>query len=78
MAVEDTVKQMLKDVLDVSEDEIKLDDKLENGLGVDSTEMVEISVSLKKTLNVDIADNELKKSHSVNEIVEILKSKGVS
>ena len=40
--------------------------------------MVEISVGLKKALNVEIADSELKKSHSFNEIVEILKSKGAN
>jgi len=78
MAVEDTVKEILNQVLDVKPEEIKLDDKLEDGLGVDSTEMVEISVGLKKALGVDIADNELKKSHSFNEIVAILKSKGAN
>lgn len=78
MAVEDTVKEVLYQVLDVKPEEIKPDDKLEDGLGVDSTEMVEISVGLKKALSVDIADNELKKSHSFNEIVEILKSKGAN
>jgi acyl carrier protein len=78
MAVEDTVKEILNQVLDVTPEEIKPDDKLEDGLGVDSTEMVEISVGLKKALSVEICDNELKKSHSFNEIVEILKSKGVN
>ncbi len=76
MAVEDKVKEIFKKVLDVEENEIQPDDKLENGLGVDSTEMVEISVGLKKELGLDIGDNELKKSHSFNEIVEILKLKG--
>ncbi|MCK5022802.1 MAG: acyl carrier protein, partial [Candidatus Aenigmarchaeota archaeon] len=65
-------------VLDVKPEEIKPDEKLEDGLGVDSTEMVEISVGLKKVLSIEIGDNELKKSHSFNEIVEILKSKGAN
>ena len=78
MAVEDTVKEILNQVLDVKSEEIKPDDKLEDGLGVDSTEMVEISVGLKKALGVDMSDNDLKKTHSFNEIVEILKSKGAN
>jgi len=78
MAVEDTVKEILNQVLDVKPEEIQVDDKLEDGLGVDSTEMVEIAVGLKKALSVEIGDNELKKSHSFNEIVEILKSKGAN
>lgn len=78
MAVEDTVKEILNTVLDVKPDEIQADAKLEESLEVDSTEMVEISVGIKKALNVKLADNELKKSHSFNEIVDILKSKGAN
>ena len=78
MAVEDTVKEILNQVLDVAPEEIQPDDKLEDGLGVDSTEMVEISVGLKKAFGVALSDNELKKSHSFNQIVEILRSKGAN
>lgn len=78
MAVEDTVKEVLYQVLDVKPEEINPDEKLEDGLGVDSTEMVEISVGLKKASGVDIRDNDLKKTHSFNEIVAILKSKGAN
>ena len=78
MAVEDTVREVLKTVLDVGPDEIQEDAKLEESLEVDSTEMVEISVGIKKALNVELADNELKKSHSFNEIVDILKSKNTN
>lgn len=76
MAVEDAVKEIFNKVLDVKPEEIKVDDKLEDGLGVDSTEMVEISVGIKRALNIELADSELKKTHSFNEIVEIVKSKG--
>ncbi|OGX34648.1 MAG: hypothetical protein A3C36_00045 [Omnitrophica WOR_2 bacterium RIFCSPHIGHO2_02_FULL_52_10] len=75
MAVEDTVKEVFQTVLDVKPEEIKPEDKLEDSLGVDSTEMVEISVGLKRALKVALTDNELKKTHTFNEIVEILKSK---
>ena len=78
MAAEDKVKEILIEVLDVSADEIKNDATLDGAFGVDSTEMVEISVGIKKALGVTIDDNELKKTHSFNEIVEILKSKGAN
>jgi len=78
MAVEETVKEVFKKVLDVKPEEIKPESTLEEALGVDSTEMVEISVSLKKALNVELTDNELKKSQSFNDIVGILKSKGAN
>ena len=78
MQIEDKVKEILNEVLDIKPEEIKPDEKLEDGLGIDSTEMVEILVGLKKALGVDIGGNELKKAHSFNEIVEILKLKGAN
>ena len=78
MAVEDTVKEVLNKVLDVGADEIQPEGKLDETLEVDSTEMVEIAVGLKKALKIEIGDNELKKTHSFNEIVGILKTKGAN
>jgi acyl carrier protein len=77
VGVEDAVREVFHKVLDIQPDEIQPDAKLEESLEVDSTEMVEISVGVKKALNITLADNELKKSHSFNEIVNILKSKSV-
>jgi len=78
VAVEETVKEIFNQVLDVKPEEIQPESIIEESLGVDSTEMVEISVSIKKALNIELADNELKKSHSFNDIVEILKTKGAN
>ncbi len=78
MAVEETVKQVLENVIEVKSEELKPDAKLEEEYSVDSTEMVDISVSIKKELKIELGDNELKKTHSYNEIIEILKSKGVN
>ena len=76
--VEQAVKEVIQKVLDVKAEQIEGEDKLSEAFGVDSTEMVEIAVGLKKRLGVQIGDNELKKTHSVNEIVGILKSKGAN
>jgi acyl carrier protein len=76
VSVEQAVKEVFNKVLDVDPAEIKPEATLDKAFGVDSTEMVEISVGLKKRLNINIGDNELKKTHSFNQIVEILKSKG--
>ena len=74
-SIEDKVKAVLKKVLDIQESEIVPGAKLDVSLGIDSTEMVEIAVVLKKELGVQLQDNELKKTHSFNEIVAILKTK---
>jgi acyl carrier protein len=73
--LENKVKGVLKKVLDIKESEIIPGAKLDESLGIDSTEMVEISVVLKKELGIDLKANEIKKGHSFNEIIGILKSK---
>jgi len=73
--IESKVKGILKKVLDIKENEIVPGAKLDESLGIDSTEMVEISVSIKKELGIVLKDGELKKTHSFNDIVNILKSK---
>ncbi len=76
LTIEQRIKNVFKKVLDINPEEIKSDAKLDVSLGLDSTEMVEIFVGLKKEFAVALADNEIKKTHSVNEIISILKSKG--
>lgn len=74
-SVEEKLKSVLKRVLDINECDIVPGAKLDESLGIDSTEMVEISVVLKKELGVLLKDNELKKTQSFSEIVAILKTK---
>ncbi|MBP9853683.1 MAG: acyl carrier protein [Candidatus Omnitrophica bacterium] len=78
MAVETTLNRIFNKVLDLSPEDIVKDEPLDQAHEVDSTEMVEISVGLKKELKIDIGDNELKKTHSYKDIVGILKAKGIA
>ena len=73
--LENKVKAIFKKVLDIKESEIVPGAKLDESLGIDSTEMVEIAVVIKKELGVALKDNELKKTHSFNDIIGILKTK---
>jgi acyl carrier protein len=72
---ETKVKAIFQKVLDIKDSEIVPGAKLDESLGIDSTEMVEISVVIKKELGVQLKDNELKKTHSFNDIVNIIVSK---
>jgi len=73
--IESKLKGIFKKVLDIQESEIVPGAKLDESLGIDSTEMVEISVVIKKELGVTLKDNELKKTFSFNDIVGLLKGK---
>jgi acyl carrier protein len=78
VSVEQTVQKIFKDVLDVEADEINPDQPLSKAFGVDSTEMVEITVGIKKALGLDIQNNTFGKDQSYNQIVEFCKSQKVS
>ncbi|MCA9394619.1 MAG: acyl carrier protein [Candidatus Omnitrophica bacterium] len=78
MTAEETLNQILKDVLDIKPEDIIRDRPLAEAHEVDSTEMVEISVGLKKNLQIEIGDNELKKTHTYQDILGILADKGAS
>ncbi|MCK5581786.1 MAG: acyl carrier protein [Candidatus Omnitrophica bacterium] len=78
MTVEEKVKEIFKKVLDIEPGEIKADEPLDGSLGIDSTELVEISVGIKKDLEVDLRDGELKKTQTFNEIVAFLKEHGAN
>ena len=78
MNIEQKVKEILQKVLDIKPEEIVPGAKLDESLGIDSTEMVEISVSIKKELGVQLKDSELKKTHSFNDIIRIVESKKVA
>ena len=73
--IEAKLKAIFKKVLDIKESEIVPSAKLDESLGIDSTEMVEISVVIKKELGVVLKDGELKKTFSFNDIVAVLKTK---
>ena len=73
--IESKLKGIFKKVLDIKDSEIVPDAKLDESLGIDSTEMVEISVVIKKELGIVLKDGELKKTFSFNDIALILKTK---
>jgi acyl carrier protein len=76
MEIVDKIKDLFVKVLKVKPEEIDVNAPLYSNLGCDSTEMVEITVSLAKAFGVKLADNEIKKTQSIYEIAGILKAKG--
>ena len=76
--IESKIKGIFQKVLDIKPEEIVPGAKLDESLGIDSTEMVEISVAIKKGLGVELKDSELKKTHSFTDIIKIVESKKVA
>lgn len=75
MAMKEEVVSAIADILDVKAEELTEDKKLYDSIGVDSTEMVELVVSLGKRFNVKIAASEITKFSTPLEIVQLIEKK---
>ena len=75
MELKEEVIEVISKTLDVKKDEVKEGQKLYDSIGVDSTEMVELIVSLNKHFGIKIEVNEITKFSTINEIVEVLEKK---
>ncbi len=75
MALKDEVLDVISNTLDVGKDELKEGQKLYDSIGVDSTEMVEVVVSLNKHFGIKIETSEVTKFSTVNDIVGVVEKK---
>ena len=72
MELKEQVLDLISKTLDVKKEELKENEKLYDSIGVDSTEMVEVVVSLNKYFNVKIETNEVTKFSTPLEIVDLI------
>ncbi len=69
------VKNALVESLNIEEDEIKLDSSLNDDLGIDSLDAVELSLDLENEFDIEITDEELSSLKTVEDIVKLIESK---
>ena len=77
MEIKETIRNILVKVLKVKPEEIQDDVRLYDGLGVDSTEMVEVVILLGKTFGTEITPKEVNKFSTLNDIVNVVQTKFV-
>ncbi len=75
MDTKSKIKDVLVKLLKVRPEELKDDVKLYDGIGVDSTEMVETVIALEKAFNTKLNPKEITKFSSVNDIEQVIQSK---
>jgi acyl carrier protein len=75
MEIKETIKNILVKVLKVRLEEIQDDVRLYDGLGVDSTEMVEVILLLRKTFGTEITPQEVNKFSTPNDIENVIQTK---
>jgi len=73
--VKEEVLNLICDTLDIKKEELKDGQKLYDSIGVDSTEMVELVITLNKHFGIKIETNEITKFSTPEEIVAAVESK---
>jgi len=75
MEIKGQIKDTLVKLLKVRPEELKDDVKLYDGIGVDSTEMVEVIIALEKAFKAKLDPKEITKFSTLNDIEKIIQSK---
>ena len=69
------IKELLVKLLRVKPEELKDDLNLADGIGVDSTEMVETVIALEKEFGTKLNPKEITKFSTINDIEKVIQSK---
>jgi acyl carrier protein len=75
MDTKSKVKGVIVHLLKVRPEELKDGQSLEQCLGVDSTEMVEVCIALQKEFGVKLEEKEVAKQHSLDHIAKVIDTK---
>ena len=74
-SVFESVKSILVDQLNVSEDSVQMDSLFVDDLNADSLDMVELVMAMEQEFNISIPDEEAERIKTVGDAGEFIKSK---
>ncbi|MDY6832461.1 MAG: acyl carrier protein [Thermodesulfobacteriota bacterium] len=72
MSIEDKVKRILAERLEIDFSEIRPDAEFINDLGADSLDIVELLMSLEDEFDIEISDDEAEQIMTVKDAVEFI------
>ncbi|WAC06373.1 MAG: acyl carrier protein [Thermodesulfobacteriota bacterium] len=75
MDVKEKVKNLLIELFEIDPDEIKDDVELYSGLGLDSTETVELILAIEKLFGINIMEKEITKFSCFKDIDRVIQGK---
>jgi acyl carrier protein len=77
MALEDKVKEIIVEQLEVNAEQVTPEASLIEDLGADSLDTVELVMAFEEEFGAEIPDEDAEKLSTVGGIIEYLKSKGL-
>ena len=70
-----TIKETIVKLLKVKPEELKDEASLQDSIGVDSTEMVEMVIALSKTFGISLSAKEVTKFSTIDDIEKVIQLK---
>ena len=71
----DKVKSIIVEQLDADEAEVTMDATIQDDLGVDSLDVVDLVMSIEESFDIEIPDEEVEGIKTVGDIVKYIESK---
>lgn len=78
MKLEERVTEIIMEQLDVTKEECLPEASFIDDLGADSLDLVELIMEMEENFGIQIADEELEKIRTIKDVIDFLKSKGVT
>ena len=72
--IEQRVKKIIAEQLGVNEAEIKPESHIENDLGADSLDMIEMVMALEDAFEIQVSDEDAEKVTTVQQIIDLIAS----
>lgn len=76
MALEDKVKEIIVEQLNVNADQVTAEASFIEDLGADSLDVVELVMAFEEHFNAEIPDDDAEKLRTVGAVIDYLKGKG--
>jgi len=78
MKLEDRVIEIIMEHLDVTREECVPEASFIDDLGADSLDLVELIMEMEENFGLQISDEELEKIRTIQDVINYLRSKGLS
>ncbi|MEN6507308.1 MAG: acyl carrier protein [Smithella sp.] len=75
--LEEKVIQLVMEQLDVTREQCKLEASFIDDLGADSLDLVELIMEMEEKFGVEIADEELEKIRTIQDVVDFIRAKNI-
>ena len=75
--LEEKVIQLVMEQLEVTREQCKLEASFIDDLGADSLDLVELIMEMEEKFGVEIADEELEKIRTIQDVVDFIQKKGI-